>query len=112
MSRGNRLPDPISQSLHPRAWPLVRRTQASRELLVPVRVEDARFGQLVEPLELLVGKSPRCRIEIVGQLFLRARADENRANARAACEPVQGDLRRRDPARLGDVGHRLDDVCR
>src|SRR2546430_758874 len=98
--------------LQGRSWPEVGGSESAggRELLVPVGVDDGRDGKLVQLLELGGSESPAYSPEVVNELLFGAGANDDRADAGAARQPVQGHLRWRNLMRLGDCAHRFNDV--
>ena len=78
--------------------------------LVPVRVEQRRQADLVEPRSLLRGQLDVGCAKIVHNLGFRAPADDRRSDAGTAEQPSERDLCWRDLVRLGDGDKLVDNV--
>jgi hypothetical protein len=74
--------------------------------LVPVGIEERRRAHRLEAPELVVAELELRGGEVVGQLFVGARADDDRGDARTREQPRERDLRRRRAAGVGDLDER------
>ena len=67
-----------------------------------------RFGQLVQPSHLIIGKSPLHRAKIIFKLSGCPGSNNYRADPRFLENPVQCRLRNRSLMRLGDLRELID----
>src|SRR6476660_1149552 len=89
-----------------RGWVAV----AGETLLMPMRVRQRERADFVEAFDFGVGKIPGCGGEVVAELLLVARADDDGIDAGFARYPVQCDLRNRNATLGGDLGENIDDA--
>src|SRR5829696_8479926 len=83
---------------------------ARRGRLVPERVEQRQRAQALEPCALVILQPQVGGPEVVCELLVGARADDDRRHARASEQPGERDLRRGDAACAGDLDECVDDV--
>src|SRR4029453_14712494 len=65
--------------------------------LVPVGIGEWHCADVIEPLLLVPGEGPLCGGEVVAELLVRARAEDDRRDQVAGAQPIERHLRARDP---------------
>jgi hypothetical protein len=77
---------------------------------MPVRVDERRAAHLLEPVQLGVGELELGGREVVGELLVGARPDDQRHDAGAAQHPGERHLSGRHVVSFADLHQRVDDV--
>src|SRR6185503_9799124 len=86
-----------------------RRIALDEARLMPVWIGLGRLARGIERGDLLAGQRPSDGAEVLAQLRLVARADDDRGDRRALQQPVQRNLRHGLPGLLRDVIEGIDD---